>query len=291
MDALLVRALNRVRERSGGAGSRAYLAAVGNWLRSEGVDVSSLRPLGTFMASLSGYCRLSGEHVVFGEGDVPQGSAASGGAAAAGPADVQAQDRATSSDVDRRLVLRLDLWRAMVNDRPEIVSYLDLGALVVVEAAKDAAEGPVAAEPERHVLIPTVRTEEQRDFVLGLLRESFDAAGAEALVPPVTSWMRTFVREAPPDLQRRVLEARRAWIVQRARDWLRAHGLPEDRFVHRGRPDAGIERSQGDGRRDVGARASAARSTSLRDALHRALDRMTDAELESLRVPARLLLD
>ena len=280
MDALLVRALSRVRERSGGAGSRAYLAAVGNWLRDEGVDVSSLRPLARFMASLSGYCRLSGEHIVFGEGDVPQG-----------PADMQAHDGAASPEVARRLVLRPDLWRAMVNDRPKIASYLDLGALIILEAAKSGAEGPVAEEPERHLLVPTVSSEEQRGFALELLRESFDAAGAEALVPPVTSWLRTFVREAPPDLQRRVLEARRAWIVQRARDWLRAHGLPEERFVHRGRPDAGIERHQGDGRRDVGGGASAARSTSLRDALHRALDRMTDDEIESLRVPARLLLD
>jgi hypothetical protein len=271
MDAALVNALNRVRERAGGPGSRTYLAALGNWLRDDGVDITRIRPLSTFVNSLQGYCHISGEFVVFEDGPVPRDLAVS-------------QTAKGSDDASTTLFMRGDMWHAMVNDRAETAYYLDLESLSIVDSGKDGTP----ADLERYLTIPTVSSEEQRAFVIDLLQKTLDAERTAALVPPGPNWMRTLIAEAPQELRRSVQDARRDWIVRRGQEWMRAHGIPERPFLRRNDPrDEGEDHAVVDRRR----RPSTARAHRLREALHRAIDRMTDDELQALQVPARLLLD
>ncbi|HZF53317.1 MAG TPA: hypothetical protein VE093_31915 [Polyangiaceae bacterium] len=270
----LVEALNRVRERAGGSGSRAYLSAFGNWLRDEGVDPSSLpiRPLSQFLSLLNGYCRVSGKFVFFENGAVPQ----------------EGLNQAAADSPSETLAMRSELWRAMVNDRTELRYLLDLATLSIVEVVGDDVESPVASEPERYLAIPKVSSEEQREFAVDLLRKHLPPERAEALVPPRPDWMRTVISEAPEELHTLMRNARREWLVRRAQQWMHAHGIPEERFIYSYRSH---ERPASAPTQSHAERGSGSRSKRLRDALHRAIDQMTDQELEALRVPARLLID
>lgn len=273
MDPVLVNALNRVRERAGGPGSQAFLAAIGNWLRDEGIEVARLRPLSAFITSLPGYGRVSGDLVIFDDGPVHQDIT---------PLEATGAT-ADTHDTFTSLTMRHDLWRAMVNEQGGAPYYLDLATLHIIDSSREGTP----TELERHLTVPTVSSDEQRAFVLDLLKKSVSAESAAALVPPGPRWVRTFVAEAPPELRRAVEDARRAWIVRRGLEWMRAHGIPERPFIRRGDARAARDEHSPIDRQQ----RSPTRLRGLREALHRAIDRMTDEEIQALHVPARLLID
>ena len=95
-------------------------------------------------------------------------------------------------------------------------------------------------------------------------------------------WLRHFHEHASPELRQVLSDARRAWVIGEVRAWMRTHDLPEYRFVRSSRPSAAAPR---------GPRAPRPRVVALREALHRAIDRMSERELEALGVPARLLVE
>lgn len=176
-----------------------------------------------------------------------------------------------------------DLWRAMVSESPGARWYMDLESLQVIRVpwADGAAMAPVAEEPARFAEIPTLATERQRGHARKVLAEHVgqDQAGFLTSEEP---WLRHFHEHASPELRQVLSDARRAWVIGEVRAWMRTHDLPEYRFVRSSRPSAAAPR---------GPRAPRPRVVALREALHRAIDRMSERELEALGVPARLLVE
>lgn len=179
--------------------------------------------------------------------------------------------------------LHPDLWRAMVSETLGVRWFLDRDTLTVIRAPLiDGAVGhPVADDPERFAEVPTIATERQRAHARRVLAELVGAEQAVFLTS-TEPWLRHFHEHASPELRQALSDARRAWVIAEVRTWLRDQGVPEHRFVRLGR---------GAPRESRPPRSPRARSTSLREAIHRAVDRMTERELEALPIPARLLVD
>jgi len=272
----LVTALDQVRRRAGGPGSRAYIAAVGNWLRDLGATTDTLpvQPLTRFLASLKGYCELSGAFVQFGDGP---------------PLLPTETDMRVPAEPDGDLstrpgpALREDLWAAMVTERTESRWFMDLETFEVIRVPlTDGNPGsPVAETPERYVTIPTIPTVQQREQARTTLLALVGEQQAVELTPE-HDWLRHLHQHATSVMLAQVLRARRSWIVQQTLTWLRAQGIPEHHFV-RYAPAGGNRRQP--------PKHSSDREAALRQALHLAIDRMTVEQLAGLNVPAWLLID
>lgn len=186
-----------------------------------------------------------------------------------------------SDGADASASLHPDLWRAMVSEAPGVRWYMDLDSLGILRTSliDGQPNGPVADEPRRYLEIPTLTTDRQRTHARRVLAE---IAGPDqvAWLTGGDPWLRHFHENAGPELRQALSDARRAWVVTEVRSWLRNHDLPEHRFVRSARPAP----------RDPRLRPRQ-RSMTLREAVHLAVDRMTERELEALPIPARLLLD
>lgn len=178
--------------------------------------------------------------------------------------------------------LHPDLWRAMVSETPGAGWYMDLDTLVVLRVPHADGEplSPVADEPDRYLEIPTLPTERQRAHARSVLAELVGAEQARFLTSE-EPWLRHFHEHATPELRNSLSDARRAWVIGEVRTWLHNHDLPEHRFVRINRPSS----------RDPRRPGSRTRLGALREALHRAIDRMSERELEALPIPARVLVD
>lgn len=183
---------------------------------------------------------------------------------------------------DATASLHPDLWRAMVSETPGVRWYMDHDTLTILRVG--LADGhplpPVADAPGRFAEIPTLPTDRQRAHARRVLS---DLVGTEevAWLTGGEPWLRHFHENASAELRQALSDARRAWVVAEVRAWLHAHDLPEHRFVRSARPPA----------RDLRGGRMRSRNMSLREAVHHAIDRMTERELEALPIPARLLLD
>lgn len=177
--------------------------------------------------------------------------------------------------------LHPDLWRAMVSETEGVRWYMDLEALSILRAGvADGEAAALEARPGgRFLPIPTISTERQRNHARHVLAEHLEPADVDWLTGG-QPWLRHFHESASPELRQLLSDARRAWVVTEVLTWIRDHNLPEHRFVRAARPSARDARD-----------ARPARGRSLRQAIHRAIDRMTDRELDALPIPARLLVD
>lgn len=205
---------------------------------------------------------------------------------AAAPEKASAESELTgveSEETDLSASLHPDLWRAMVSETSGVRWYLDLDSLQVlrVTLAEGGAGHPVVDDPQRYVEVPTLATERQRAHARRVLTEQVGAEQA-AFLTAEEHWLRHFHEHASPELRQALSDARRAWVIGEVRTWLRSHDVPEHRFVRVGRAA---------NRETRAVRPPRARLTVLREVIHRAVDRMTERELESLAIPARLLLD
>ena len=200
------------------------------------------------------------------------------------PAYGQDSDSASSHEHDGgegTASLHPDLWRAMVSETPGAGWYMDRDTLVALRVPHSDGEplSPVADEPDRYLEVPTLPTERQRSHARSVLADIVGPDQARFLTSE-EPWLRHFHEHATPELRNALSDARRAWVIGEVRTWLHNHDLPEHRFVRVNRPSPRDPRRLGRTRISV-----------LRDALHRAIDRMSERELEALPVPARLLLD
>ena len=179
--------------------------------------------------------------------------------------------------------LHPDLWRAMVSETEGVRWYMDLENLSIQRfGPPDGAASAVDTPPsERYLSIPTISTERQLAHARQVLAERLPPGEVEWLTSG-TPWLRHFHESASPDLRQVLSDARRAWVVGEVRAWIRAHDVPEHRFVRSTRPPPRDTRAPPPPR---------ARGLSLRAAIHRAIDRMTERELDALPIPARLLVD
>lgn len=192
-----------------------------------------------------------------------------------------AQDESDSSDADASASLHPDLWRAMVSETLGVRWYLDLDTFQVVRAAVPEGGAPTPEDPERYAEVPTLPTDRQRAHARKVLTELVGAEQA-AFLTSEEPWLRHFHEHASPELRQTLSDARRAWVIAEVRAWLRDHDVPEQRFVRVGRSSSRDARS---------SRAPRSRVLSLREAIHRAVDRMSERELEALPIPGRLLVD
>ncbi len=201
-----------------------------------------------------------------------------------GAQDAAAANEAAEGDEgEASASLHPDLWRAMVSETLGIRWYLDLDSLMVIRAPYvDGSPGhPVSDDPDRYAEVPTLPTDRQRNHARRVLSEHVGADQA-AFLTSEEPWLRHFHEHASPELRQVLSDARRTWVIAEVRSWLRDHDVPEHRFVRMGRSASRDGRS---------SRSPRARMTSLREAIHRAVDRMTERELEALPIPARLLVD
>lgn len=183
---------------------------------------------------------------------------------------------------DASASLHPDLWRAMVSETPGTRWYMDLENFQIIRVMCDDRPGsPVSDDPDRYVEVPTLATDRQRDHARAVLAEQVGADQASFLTGD-EPWLRHFHEHASPELRQVLSDARRAWVIGEVRAWLRDHDIAEYRFVRSNRPAGRDPRS---------GRLTRARVHQLRDALHRAIDRMTERELEALPIPARLLIE
>lgn len=176
--------------------------------------------------------------------------------------------------------LHPDLWRAMVSETPGAAWFMDLDTLQVLRVPVDDDEplSPVAEDPDRYAEIPTLATERQRTHARSVLAELLGPEQARFLTSE-EPWLRHFHEHATPELRLALSDARRAWVIGEVRAWLADHDVPEHRFVRVNRPNMRA------------ARGSRTRLSTLREAVHRAVDRMSERELEGLGIPARLFVD
>ena len=196
---------------------------------------------------------------------------------AAGSADDQ-----DASDADASASLHPDLWRAMVSETVGVRWFLDLESLQVVRASVPDGGSASPEDPARYAEVPTLPTDRQRAHARKVLTELVGAEQA-AFLTSEDPWLRHFHEHASPELRQQLSDARRAWVIAEVRAWLRDHNVPEHRFVRVGRPA-----TRGEARP---VRPPRSRVLSLREAIHRAVDRMTERELEALPIPGRLLVD
>ncbi len=199
------------------------------------------------------------------------------------PEALASQEGSESDEGEASASLHPDLWRAMVSETLGIRWYLDLDAMMVIRAPYiDGVPGhPVCDDPERYAEVPTLPTDRQRNHARRVLGEQVGADQA-AFLTSEEPWLRHFHEHASPELRQVLSDARRAWVIAEVRSWLRDHEVPEHRFVRVVRAGARDPRA---------SRAPRGRMTSLREAIHRAVDRMSERELEALAIPARLLVD
>jgi len=185
---------------------------------------------------------------------------------------------------DAAASLHPDLWRAMVSETGGACWYMDLESLTILRVPlSDGRPGaPVAEHPERYLVVPTLQTDKQRGHARKVLTEHVGAEQALALTVG-EPWLRHFHEHATPELRQILSDARRAWVIGEVRAWLREHDIQEQRFVRAGRAAPRELRPP--------ARFPRTRQGALRDAVHQAVDRMTERELEALAIPARLLID
>jgi hypothetical protein len=268
--------LEVVRARAGGAGSSAYVATIGNWLRDAGVTADMLPTgrLSSFLQQMPAFCEVDGARVIFKEG-----SAIFAALSNARESDPVVNERHGDDDEGG---IREDLWRAMILDRRGIRWVLDLETLTIQENAEveGVLTSPFADAPEQYLVVPTVPTVGQLAQARQTLGALVSPEQVGSLIPE-ENWLRHFRMTAPGALREAVLHARKVWIVALARTWLRSHGLPEHRFIRR------IIRHQAAGPRNIQDVDEAA---ALRRALHQAIDRMTPAQLGNLLVPASVLV-
>lgn len=185
-------------------------------------------------------------------------------------------------DGDASASLHPDLWRAMVSETLGTRWYMDLENYQIIRVMCDDRPGsPVSDDPDRYVEVPTLATDRQREHARSVLAEHVGDQQASFLTGD-EPWLRHFHEHASPELRQVLSDARRAWVIGEVRNWLRDHDIAEYRFVRSNRPA---------GRDARGGRMTRVRVHQLRDALHRAIDRMTERELEALAIPARLLVD
>jgi hypothetical protein len=166
-------------------------------------------------------------------------------------------------------VLNPALWRAAVA-RDGIKHFIDLATMVVVPAGA-GADDPVSVEPERYVEVPRISDEEQRSHARKTLFE-LGVPRVDDLLRPY-SWLSAIRADLSPEQFEQFRELRTSWVISQVKIWLRRQGLPFGKFV--------------------GIRKEPVRHgpvADLRIALHRAIDRMTDAELLNVSIPARFLL-
>lgn len=201
-----------------------------------------------------------------------------------GVGDAPAVHEGADADEGESASLHPDLWRAMVSETLGIRWYLDLDSMMVIRAPfMDGVPGhPVADDPERFAEVPTLPTDRQRNHARRVLSEHVGLEQASFLTSE-EPWLRHFHEHASPELRQVLSDARRAWVITEVRSWLRDHDVPEHRFVRVGRATASREPRS--------LRSPRGRMTSLREAIHRAVDRMSERELEALPIPARLLVD
>jgi hypothetical protein len=189
-------------------------------------DALPVRPLTRLLASLEGYCELSGDFVQFGDGPPLL--------------QVQAELRtqAKQAEPDGEVpshhspVLQENLWAAMVTERNDSRWFIDLETLDVLQVPwRDGKpESPVAETPERYVTVPTISTAQQREQARTTLVAFVGKQQAVELAPE-HDWLKHLHQHAPPAILAKVLRGRRDWVVEQALTWLRAQGIPEHRFI------------------------------------------------------------
>ena len=174
-----------------------------------------------------------------------------------------------------------DLWRAMVSEVVGAAWYLDRHTSQILRVPdSDGRPGsPVEDAPSRFLLVPTLATDRQRSHARHVLAELVGAERA-AWLTAQDPWLRHFHEHATPELRQQLSDARRAWVIAEVRAWLDDHGISEDAFIR-------VMRSGG---REARGRRPRDRAEGLRRAIHRAVDRMSPAELAALPIPARMLV-
>jgi GNAT superfamily N-acetyltransferase len=193
------------------------------------------------------------------------------------------------------VLLRSDLFTALITDRNDTGWFVDLETLGVlsVPLIEAAAPGPpVQDTPERYVRVPTLSTEDQRDHARSVLAEALGAEAAEQLTAP-SDWWQRFRKVAPLEAIDALYNARAGWVRERGRSWLRDQGLPEHRFVRvrRSEPEAEPKAELPAARSDSKPQEWIRRDrVALRAALHRAIDLMSEEELSHIDVPDRFFV-
>lgn len=281
MDVQLQAALDQVRQRSGGPGSSALLAQVGNLLKGFGVEPKRLPgPLGMVLRSMPDFCRVEGDHVLFLPGGERPSLSGSSPPENEAPKQLESQGEAW---------IRPDLWTALVKFQDGLGHYLNLETLQITSVpVNDSQPGPpVADDPVRYIRIPTIPTAEQQEPLRHLLADSLPKEQVEALFSSF-DWGRQLHETLPPILGRDLAAERRRQVLERAQSFLHEHNIPPHNFVRQGGPSHARANLGGDGQRVSGS--DGALHQGLRQMLHECIDIMSQEELNLIQLPARVLL-
>lgn len=206
---------------------------------------------------------------------------------------------APAAELDETLIR--PLWIALVNSSPDERWFLDLENLEVASVSTDAdgnlpPDSDQARAPERFLAIPPITRDEQRNVVRRSIEHLPPALQQElnALLEQ-DAWYSLF-RQRTRDLDISDWNvAHRRFVVDRAKLWLRDHGVPLEKFVH----SISRTKSSFDGmRRPMVASSWQPRlerdkvidRRNIRGIVLRAVDRMSDDELLDLRIPLRYLI-
>jgi hypothetical protein len=258
----LTESLETLREQAGGDGARMLLSLLGIRLQQMGVwsRASQGMTLRQVLEQHPDICEIRGEEVIFRSGQ-------------------------PSSGFTRRF-LRKDLFLAFSVPEEGTRSFLDLETLLIVTAPREGAGfgAPVREEPLRHLEIPAVQQVEIDAFIKEYLGEREPAPVIESILQAGRGWQAA-AESLIPGSHRALRLAFNQWVVDHAIAWLEHQEVDVRRFlkVIPASPTRKPARWPAPQDQEAGAEA-------LRERLHQCIDRMTPQELESLNVPARLLL-
>jgi hypothetical protein len=189
--------------------------------------------------------------------------------------------------IDQQLWLGLTLHQ--VGER----RYIDLQTRKVIKAVlneKGEPGAPVQDEPERYLAVPTLPVEQLKPVASAFASKVPQPRVQEALSRSLGSepWFPTFLRTAAElGVREDWKTAHRAWVADRAREWLERHGLPVNVFI---RPR--LVRSPPVPRRSAPSQVAVGGipRESIRPLVLQAIARMSDEELLSLNIPLRYLV-
>lgn len=170
---------------------------------------------------------------------------------------------ATSHPTWQQVRIRPDLWRALVTPRPESTYVWDI-------TTGQAREVTVLDEPDQLVL-PSITAQEMTELRQAFRREHGDDR--------LDEWVEAPSERIPKRIQTEWRSFLKSHTVSRIQQWFQQHDLP-----------APVDLIQYTTTSDLPTTADVVRTRTLKSALLRAVQLMTDDELRQVLVPAAVLM-
>ncbi|HYO55495.1 UPF0158 family protein [Archangium sp.] len=204
-----------------------------------------------------------------------------------------------------------ELWLGLTQSHAGERRYIDLQTRKVIKVAfneKGEPGPPVQDEPERYLAVPTLPVEQLKPVATAFASKMTQPEAREALSRSLDSesWLPTFLGAAEKlGVREDWKAAHRAWVAERAREWLERHHFPANALIRpwRVRPPPVPRRNapiQVAALPQVAVPTQVAAPTqvavsgipreSVRPLVLQAIARMSDEELLNLNIPLRYLV-